>query len=213
MSKIARVNTKIFCDACGVEVEINTYRLHCKTAHKSKEEEARKLAKKEYPCNMCGKVCSSNYNLKYHLAHHYNLKNFVCDLCPNAYNTQSDLNQHKRSHEIRGTFFCPESDCREIFPLEIKLQLHLKNIHGKMLENLNHCSKCKRSFSSPWHLQEHLKKHLNANRVFECSECDKTFRQKIKLKDHFNRIHRGLKNYPCIICGKAFGKMNALYEA
>jgi Zinc finger, C2H2 type/C2H2-type zinc finger/Zinc-finger of C2H2 type len=133
MSKIARVNTKIFCDVCGLEIELTNYRLHCRTAHK-KQEESKKKAKKEYICEVCLKSHTSKFNLNYHLAHHYNLKNFECDVCPNAYNTKSDLNQHKKSHENKTVAL----NCN----------------------NSIQCSICNRSFSSSWHLEEHLKKHL-----------------------------------------------------
>lgn len=179
MSKI-----KIFCEFCGLEMELTNYRLHCRTAHK-KQEESKKKAKKEFICEICNKICFSKFNLNYHLAHHYNLKNYKCDSCPNAYNTKSDLNQHKKTHG---------------------------NKTGKEQNDPIECSICNKSFSSTWHLGEHFKKHAREKeqKSFECNECDKVFRQAHSLKEHIETVHRGLKKYHCIVCGKAFGKIFSL---
>lgn len=203
MSQVARVDGKIFCEACGEHVELSKYRLHIRYAHK----DINKKPKKEYLCEICHKSFTSNYNLKYHLAHHYNLKGFVCDQCPNAYNTQSDLNQHKRTHDKgRGAFMC--SECAEIFENQFKLDAHMKSIHHKLNRSYE-CTICHRILSSPWHLKEHTKaKHTSdQKKLFRCEECGKILKTNFALKIHVDFVHRGLKKYKCVVCGKAFGKI------
>lgn len=201
MSQIARVDGKVFCEGCGEHIELGKYRMHLRYAHKTESEKP----KKEYLCEICNKSFTSSYNLKYHLAHHYNLKNFICDQCPNAYNTQSDLNQHKRTHDkVRGAYTC--MDCGEFFDIQYKFDAHMKNIHFK-LNRINECTICNRVLSSPWHLKEHQKaKHSSEIKVFPCLECDKILKTKFSLKIHVDVVHRGLKKYECVVCGKAFGK-------
>lgn len=204
MNKVARSDGNIFCEACGDTIELRNYRMHMRYVHTEKKEKQ----KKEYVCHICFKTFTSNYNLQYHLSHHYNLKNFQCDQCNNAYNTKADLAQHKRTHDkARGTGSYGCYECGEFFATQHKLDVHLKKIHMK-INNVFECTICNRSFTTKWSLKEHNKSfHSTDRQLFKCEECDKAFTMKYSLKIHVDVTHRGLKQYDCIVCGKSFGKI------
>ena len=54
---------------------------------------------KGYVCDSCGRVTSSNFNLKKHIkTFHQNEKKFVCDICGKIFPTLFNLKRHSTVH-------------------------------------------------------------------------------------------------------------------
>ncbi|CAL1299646.1 unnamed protein product [Larinioides sclopetarius] len=55
---------------------------------------------KYYDCELCGKIFTSNYNLKRHQQAHAKNKSYKCELCNNSFISISLLKSHCQTHII-----------------------------------------------------------------------------------------------------------------
>ncbi|CAH8523820.1 unnamed protein product [Schistosoma turkestanicum] len=63
------------------------------------------------------------------------------------------------------------------------------------------CTKCKISFKTPAHYQQHLK-NVHRGKKFLCQDCGALFSTKGNLTTHFNQVHNQNASLPCPICEK-----------
>lgn len=87
---------------------------------------------------------------------------------------------------------------------ECNLQIHFKP------EKIYICKICKKSFTHPSTLKDHVNTHYN-NKPYKCKYegCNKSFSNNSNLNRHI-RIHTGEKPYKCEICNKRFSQSSNL---
>jgi uncharacterized Zn-finger protein len=111
----------------------------------------------EHRCDQCGKVLSTNANLKQHIQTvHSDEQQFVCsfDNCGKVFNQSGNLNTHIKSiHE--GVRY-PCSVCGKSLTSRSHLKKHISSIHDKTRHQCDHCEK---SYTTRGHLNAHIKQN------------------------------------------------------
>lgn len=70
-------------------------RTHSKSGENPKADEIR-IERKQFPCAICEKNCSSRSNLAVHMRRHSGLMTNFCDICGKGYPRSTDLVIHMR---------------------------------------------------------------------------------------------------------------------
>lgn len=143
-----------------------------------------KSFKKEFNCEICQKVFSTNYKLTRHKTTHSESRNFTCSICMRVYKTRDVLVKHSRTHETDiGPYFC--SICNEEFKYRSGLNHHFQLSHAF----------CEKKSVKPQKVSEE---------VYKCETCYKTFKRKNNFLRH-EFVH-GDKTFECLFdgCGKKF---------
>lgn len=140
---------KFLCNICGRFLSSrNNLTKHYRTVH---------LKEKNYQCSACEKRYDSSYRLRIHQNSHDGIRQFNCKLCSRNFLSSSSLARHRRTVHSQGEeYSCPIclrkfniaynmrihmhthsgirphicGHCNAGFHRKIKLQLHLKEVHG-----------------------------------------------------------------------------------
>jgi KRAB domain-containing zinc finger protein len=131
---------------------------------------------KSYECDFCGKIFKRRDYLVKHFTVHTNSRKFICEACGSGFKTADTLNAHVKSSHLN------ESE---------------KNSHAK-----HSCTICGKSFTTPFHLREHLNRHQDV-KPYKCEFCEKGFNTKSNLNQH-RSSHLNEKKFKCHFCEKAF---------
>ncbi|CAL8136778.1 unnamed protein product [Orchesella dallaii] len=185
--------------------------LTCSTSSAKKvkcDEESETEKEKGFPCESCGKVFSSSFNLRLHINRIHSGKKFICPECGKVVRTRSYLKHHIIAYHKPETHACPH--CVKIFRTKEYLQGHIRFLHRdcalKSESNSSEqaqllCEKCGKSFPSEKSKKLHfIRVHLGEGIRSSCHVCEKVFSSPYKLRRHLLSVH-GLKNYSCSQCG------------
>ncbi|GMS79660.1 hypothetical protein PENTCL1PPCAC_1835, partial [Pristionchus entomophagus] len=157
--------------------------------------------KKEFECEVCGKILSGNQSLKKHKTTHQDdndpeqaaeKRPFKCEKCEKTFRNAANLKNHWNTHTgnlfftvIRKLFSSGE------YPL--------------------HCNLCTRGYTSNWLLKKHMKNHLDDDdprkKEFGCEICGKFLSTPATLRNHMQtHLAQGDPHRDecmCDICGKS----------
>ena len=190
------------------------------------------LADERRMCSICNKMFPAS-SVFQHMNKCYTLNQtpqsntFDCDQCDKVFNCIGTLTQHLKSQHQNKSYTCEfcERRLRNSYSLEKHiLEFHLgsANLTDK---NRFPCSICRRYFTRPWCLAQHMKKHTKREslrcetcktvkyslREFEvhlakqsvCKLCSLKICRKKDLLDH-QLTHKGDSELKCRTCGNGF---------
>ncbi|XP_053607384.1 zinc finger protein 540-like [Plodia interpunctella] len=145
-----------------------------------------KMYKKNYLCDICGKIAFSNAQLLQHKSIHNNVFPFKCDICPYQGRTLDLLKVHKRSHLADKPFKCTQ--CPKSTTTSSNLSKHMRHVHSN--NRPYKCSFCDKAFSYQHDMNRHVRDvHLRQN-VVECDVCFKKFNTRKILQGHRSKVHK-----------------------
>ena len=78
-----------------------------------------------------------------------------------------------------------------------------------VMNNLESCDQCPKTFSSRQGLRQHLQTHKENVKKYMCPQCNKSFNIKSNLKTHI-LIHTGEKPHKCTMCDFAANRVHHL---
>ncbi|XP_047536536.1 gastrula zinc finger protein XlCGF17.1 [Vanessa atalanta] len=161
-----------------------------------------KVSQKQQCCT-CGKIMSSSFRLKTHLATHTDVKPYACVYCNKKFSLVQNLNVHLRIHTGEKPFSC--AVCGKTFAQSSGLTTHKRKHTGQTPYK---CVLCPRSFRTVGHLQYHVRRHTGEKK-FECDMCSRAFITRSDLKQHI-MTHSGEKLHVCCNCGMKFSRASNL---
>lgn len=173
--------------------------------------EVKDQGSKKFKCEVCDKLLSSKYTLKYHRkrVHDANKKKngsvtgfgahrrFHCDECNYSTPHSQSLVYHVRVHTGERPYKCDV--CDKNFSQPGSLSSHKKIHSDKMYFT---CAQCGKQFKYKETYEAHKNVHDNA-KMFVCDLCNKGLKSKKTLEAHMNR-HYNIKNFSCETCGVQF---------
>lgn len=150
--------------------------------------------KKEYKCDVCGRVFDKPYRLLRHSnVHNAEGKPFECTTCHRRFASESNLTRHAITHS-------------ELLNLSVETVGQSDRIFK--------CRECDREFTKQESLSAHMQTHTrkeNPSKEFHCDYCSKAFPRLSKLTRHM-RIHAEMKKFACSICGNTFATSGHLID-
>ena len=160
------------------------------------QEEIETESGQSYKCDLCGKILSSNKNLKKHLKLHTSSRDYVCKLCDKSYKRSDHLRRHMITHEPNPNYYECEY-CYKRFNLHYHLTSHIQNVHTEPKIKLYKCPDCELYFNKKSKLFLHQKDfhHLNLEKI-PCyyPYCKKSYISEQKLNDHIKKYHMNVIN-------------------
>ena len=190
------------CHESFPQIEINP---HYKSCYRQK---IKKRMKKEYVCNICGKLIKGRRGYQNHKRVHLRADGvselqgganlyYYCDKCGKKLAGKNSLTSHMRSAHSEEKYPC--SECSEAFKTPILLKKHKRVIHSTD-EKFN-CKHCSIRFGTLSDVKRHERSHGDPK--FKCKFCSKMIKSKKTLESH-ERIHTGEKPFPCSKCSAGF---------
>ena len=182
-------------------------------AVKAAKRTSSKVTKKDFPCEMCGRIFTRKFHLNRHKRTHRPQSDappkdepvFQCDLCGKNFSCKSTLRSHQVVHTGEKPFTC--HICGKSFS-QTGLYYHLKHVHAGIK---NHsCDICGRSFAAKPAMEDHRRIHTG-ERPYVCSTCGKSFKTKATLYIH-NKIHTDIFPFSCSYCGKLFRNQHEMVK-
>ncbi|XP_076048137.1 uncharacterized protein LOC143029287 [Oratosquilla oratoria] len=147
---------------------------------------------KKCKCDICGYMCSSQFNLEYHIKLHNNDKSFKCDLCEKAFIRRDQLEKHIENIHQNKKLKCDV--CGKLFTRKDVLKRHAE-VHSNQTYK---CDMCDKKFSRKDKLTSHLKVHKD-KAAHKCSICPARFVRKDVLTKH-EKLHTTKEQ--CHVCSK-----------
>ncbi|KAL0858457.1 hypothetical protein ABMA27_012330 [Loxostege sticticalis] len=165
-----------------------------------------------HKCTHCGEVVRPRHRVSHARAcRNLPAESVACHLCGNMFNGPNALQQHlKRFHRSKSTgrtYAC--SVCGERYNDQAAVRTHMiKHIQRKF-----HCDECSSTFSSPYTLRQHKKKHEAPQLLrkkpprqpqemasFDCPICGRVCPTQRSLASHIATVHSTSKDYACALC-------------
>ena len=150
-------------------------------------------------CRYCKEDFSDKPQLRTHISEVHNL--YPCNLCEHKCASEKLLNKHFLLQHRNRKYNC--CACNMSFKSVKKINLHMKQDHGKILEYF--CARCDEKFRLSTKLVLHIHKVHENDKVHQCEHCDMKFLIPAKLSYHIRHNHLKIKPYCCEKCGKSFG--------
>lgn len=171
---------------------------------------------KPFLCSTCGKGFSKNSNLIQHERIHTGEKPYPCTLCGSTFRQMGNLTKHMRSHEnshlrwnrttTEKPFKCGCEGCDRSFTANSSLQLHIKQAHPDIGDELFqyrcHYDNCAMGFHRKVDLKGHLAtvqhdslppKKIAVKRVVSLichhPNCNSVFNDKASYHAHINSFN------------------------
>ncbi|XP_023939939.2 zinc finger protein 239-like [Bicyclus anynana] len=195
-----KLSSKVIC-ILDTEVTDVTQKVSAED-HTINTSEHRKLSQKQQ-CFTCGKLMSSRFRLKTHLATHIKEKQHSCTYCKKQFTIIENLNAHMRTHTGEKPYCC--DTCGERFAQSSGLIVHKRKHTG---QTPYQCVLCPRSFQTIGNFKYHIRVHTG-ERKFDCNTCGRAFITNGDLKQHI-ATHSGEKPHICSICGVRFSRASNL---
>ena len=128
--------------------------------------------------------------------------------CEKVYEKRSKLKLHIFSHRNVRPFKCPE-DCKWSFQTKNKLERHLKSVHSKEKLFTCHIEECRGknvTFSTPYNLNNHLKRHNRPLVKCKSLGCGVEFKTEKELNRHMKSANHEdiLGPHSCEECDMRF---------
>jgi len=158
--------------------------------------------KKEYKCNVCGKLFRFNCRLTEHEKTHTGKKPYPCKICGKMFATNSGRKQHSVVHTGEKPFRC--NYCDNSYSCRRSLINHERTHTG---EKPFQCNYCDEKFSTKPNLKGHERTHTGEGYV--CNYCDEIFAHRNKAIMHENVYHKGI-SFVCNKCGASYGYETSL---
>ena len=149
-------------------------------------------------CRYCKEDFSDKPQLRTHISEVHNL--YPCTLCERKCASEKLLNNHFLLQHRNRKYNC--CACDMSFKSVTKINLHMKQDHGKILEYF--CARCDEKFRLSTKLVLHIHKVHENEKVYQCEHCDKKFLIPGKLSYHIMHNHLIIKPFFCEKCGKSF---------
>ncbi|CAG4981634.1 unnamed protein product [Colias eurytheme] len=180
------------CETCGLGfVDRGRFLMH----------QQRHDEKRDYPCEVCGKVFKAAYNKDLHVDRVHNKRGRVyCPKCDVRLMTYNQKLKHLVEVHGEAPLSFPCSVCNKVFETRRMLTIHRRKDHLK--DYRYECQCCGQKFFTQFALNNHMPTHTG-ERNFKCKVCEKSYPRLKTLKDHI-RIHTNDRRYRCHICGQAF---------
>lgn len=134
-------------------------------------------------CNKCGKIFSTESNVKRHIKTVHEEGRYQCSFCKKIYPKEDSLQRHIKSVHEEIRHLCPF--CDQSFSQKGHLSAHIKSIHGGIKHQ---CPSCDKNYNDVTRLNRHIK--MIHNTEHQCSSCNETFTDKRNLTCHMKRLHR-----------------------
>jgi DNA-directed RNA polymerase subunit RPC12/RpoP len=150
-------------------------------------------------CRYCKEDFSDKLQLRTHISEVHNL--YPCTLCERKCASEKLLNNHFLLQHRNRKYNC--CACDMSFKSVTKINLHMKQDHGKILEYF--CARCDEKFRLSTKLVLHIHNVHENDKVYQCKHCDMKFLIPAKLTYHIRHNHLKIKPFFCEKCGKSFG--------
>ena len=201
----------IDCPLCKKSCSHEEIDSHYKTCYRQR---LKRNEKKDYVCNICGKVLKSRSSFAFHKKSHLRADGvsdlqagttlyYYCEKCGSKFTGRKALNHHVRSVHNEEKYPC--SKCPEVFKTHSILLKHKIVIHSK--DEKYNCKHCGLRIGELSQLKAHERSHEDPK--FKCRFCSKMIKSKTALESH-ERIHTGEKPFPCSICSAGFTSNSGL---
>ncbi|CAL8143455.1 unnamed protein product [Orchesella dallaii] len=169
-------------------------------------------------CEICKKpldAATSVNVMKRHIQSQHNVEGMdptaisKCTICQAPFRLRQYLTMHMRLvHKQTPNYKCPHCG-KANFRNHNAFLGHLRQVHkGKPsgLVGAFECDICKDRFSNEPRLREHLRSHVDDDKlVFTCETCQKTFSKRVNLNNHVRNVHeQPKKTWHCEKCAKVF---------
>ncbi|XP_055702181.1 oocyte zinc finger protein XlCOF6-like isoform X2 [Phlebotomus papatasi] len=168
-----------------------------------------KSKKKKHTCLICNKTFSRSDGLRNHMDVHNDIK-YSCAHCPKTFITKEKLKTHiQLNHVDKRSDPC--KICKQIFKSNVRLKIHMRDIHN--VRRVTHeCSTCGKKFFSEQALQLHIRRAHEKNivKVLFCSKCNKPFKREYNYKVHMENHVKSKKGFECNICFRILASKRTL---
>ena len=152
------------------------------------------LLTKNKACGLCPTKFLTKALLGIHMQSKHKIdagcKTFNCTFCSYSTPRKGDFNRHLNTHdEKRMSFLC--DICHGSYKSARLLQTHVSRIHNRRIHNTieeNKCELCKKSFSRPSRLKNHVFV-VHMGNLHKCDICHQEFTDKVNLKKHKENTH------------------------
>ena len=160
----------------------------------------RRIHKKVFDCDICGKKYVKKKHFKSHIKNHKELQVRCVRKCKQIFTSRSELEAHKLLNHSGNKQFqllkC--SECADIFKTTSFLESHIRENHTK--DGKFSCNKCKFSAINYQSLFSHkIKNHQKLAKDLQCQKCKRGFQT---LYD-FNQ-HKKMHKVTCGLCEETF---------
>ena len=170
--------------------------------------------KKNFKCEICGKLFYRAKELKDHIQNAHDIArkpDHKCEICNKTLKAQTNLRSHMlRVHGKSNLKFSCE-ECDKVFFSKQSLEIHANGVHST--ESYK-CTKCPQSYKWKQDLKLHVKKiHENFRpKTISCENCEKKFTRQISFEKHkcFRLKNENVIEYKCTFCKSAFIEQNDL---
>ncbi|CAH2108950.1 unnamed protein product [Euphydryas editha] len=170
--------TDLKCTICDKNVQnLNELKLHLVKDHKKKMQ--------DYPDRVVPFKLSSSI--------------FECQVCKSNFETFGSIERHMNVH-FRN-YVCKE--CGTGYVTKCRLKVHSKQHIGGSFQ----CETCKKVYTTPTKLKNHIDVVHKMIKRFKCAKCDERFTEYFRRQKHMVEVHGVAPlEYKCNICKKTFDR-------
>ncbi|CAH2217572.1 jg444 [Pararge aegeria aegeria] len=166
-------------------------------------------------CTICNVEIPNLTELKTHLIRKHNKKmqdypdrvipfkltpkTFECQVCKCNFETFGSIERHMNVHY--RNYICEE--CGTGYATKSRLKAHSKQHIGGSFQ----CETCKKVYTTPMKLKNHVDVVHKMVKRFKCTKCDERFTEYFKRQKHMVEKHGLAKlEYKCNVCDKTFDR-------
>ena len=150
-------------------------------------------------CDICGKPCLNEIQLKEHKKTHMNPSErndeYKCSVCFDIFESRRKMENHKRL--LHAESIC--SKCGKTFIRDFIFEIHMKNCDGvkkvRKSTKIHSCDQCSPDIK---YTARQFRRHLKSKHstIFRCDECKENFRTKFIYDRHMKK-HTASKCHLC----------------